>query len=151
MAKVKKSRFRPLPGFERIPGSARRYKILATGKSISRNKYIELTEGYKHPSVKAAVKKRERLERGERQPMKRYDAIVERYRLYRHELGLSDKVKGDSHDAIKFRKDYHSFTTTKSHSGNAAERKRHYQSGVRLGVIKGQMDDEGKIREGYTP
>ena len=123
------NRFRARPGYERLPGRARRYRDTATGEEISKRQYVKRTENVKSLEEKAKRKAREREAAGQRKPLSRYNAIVKQYKLTH---GAKAKVKGNSPEAIAFRKAYDEFTRpTHTHQ----QRIRHLRYAVKLGFI----------------
>lgn len=134
---AKKGQFNARRGFERIPGKARKYRDLSTGKVISRRQYIKRTENERSLESKAKRKKREREVSGMPTPQARYNAVVEQFKL---KNGPNAKVRGESKDAREFQKAYKQL---KENTGgwekekfiSTAARRRHLKALITLGII----------------
>ena len=133
------SKYRPRSGYERIPGKARRYRVISTGEILSRRQYIKRTEGVSSLESKAKAQKKRRKESGEIQPMTKYNAIVHRYK----EANPGKKVRGK--DAEDFRHWYRELRRRIVVHGNAAQTKknraRHLIGLWHLGMITREQRD----------
>jgi len=145
---TKKTRYKARPGFERIPGRARYYKDLKSGEIITKRQYTKRSENVSSNEAKAKRLRLERLRTGQKQPMKRYNAIVEHYR---DTHGAKVRIRGNSAEAQEFRRVYHDFVSTRSHNAPLNEMKKHYEAGQKLGVIKSTKEfGEGPGMSGPT-
>jgi hypothetical protein len=117
---ARRGAYKPRPGFERVPGKARAYRDLSTGKVISRRQYLKKTEGLRSLEEKRDRLKRERFEKGIEQPGERYKEIV---KDFKRRYGPGARVRGDSAEAKEFRDAF-----------------RRLKRGFNLTTKKGQLD-----------
>lgn len=96
-----------LPGWERIPGSARRFRNTATGQEISRRAMQTMLHGGVSPEEVAVIR---RVTSGNKAPRSRYSALVSAFKRAQSKiLGIpmrAVKVRGQSDQALEFRNLY---------------------------------------------
>jgi hypothetical protein len=133
------AKFRAKPGYRRVPGKARRYVELSTGKEISRRQYIKKTEGVRSLEAKAKQRREQRISTGQIQPMRSYDSLVKRYK---EKNGKNARVRGNSKEAKEFRKNVRLLKNAKRDSFN------HIKAAYELGLISEEQAKSSAQRLG---
>ncbi len=122
-------------GYEKLPGSARRYRVLKTDEIISERQYIKRTQG----KTKEAIARKnfaKRLAHGLPDPRRRYKKVVEQWRLSK---GPNAKIKGTSNEALEFKAAWNTLRmkqTASIHTKKGIQqRKNHLKALLTLNII----------------